>query len=49
MEYNSKMEKKVFLYNFQKKIAIDTLGLKEMGKFLWEGGKKSSALLAVSV
>ena len=36
-----KMEYQVFLCIFQKKSAMATLGLKEMGKFLWEGREKS--------
>jgi hypothetical protein len=44
MASTPKMESQVFLCIFQKKSAIATLGLKEMGKFLWEGGEKSSAL-----
>ena len=44
-----KMEYKVFLCIFQKNSTMATLGLKEMGKFLWEGRGKRSALLAVSV
>ena len=35
----------IFTMNF----VMATLGLKEMGKFLWEGYGKRSALLAVSV
>ena len=35
-----KMEYKVFLCIFQKNSAMATLGLKEMGKFLWEGREK---------
>ena len=35
----------IFLIDF----AMATLGLKEMGKFLWEGREKSFAHLAVSV
>ena len=35
-----KMEYQVFLYIFQKNSSMATLGLKEMGKFLWEGRKK---------
>jgi hypothetical protein len=34
------MEYQVFLCIFQKNLAMATLGLKEMGKFLWEGSKK---------
>jgi len=35
-----KMEYQVFFCIFQKNLAMATLGLKEMGKFLWEGRKK---------
>ena len=35
-----KMEYQVFLCIFQKNSAMATLGLKEMGKFLWEGREK---------
>ena len=35
-----KMEYQVFLCIFQKNSAMATLGLKEMGKFLWEGWEK---------
>ena len=49
MASNPKMEYQVFLCIFQKISAMATLGLKEMGKFLWEGRGKKSALLAVSV
>ena len=34
------MEYQVFLCIFQKNLAMATLGLKEMGKFLWEGREK---------
>ena len=34
------MEYQVFLNIFQKNQAMVTLGLKEMGKFLWEGREK---------
>ena len=39
---NKKIEykKNMFAYIFQKNSAIATLGLKEMGKFLWESRKK---------
>ena len=37
MASNPKMEYQVFLSIFQKNSAMATLGLKEMGKFLWEG------------
>ena len=40
MASNPKMEYQVFLCIFQKNSAMATLGLKEMGKFLWEGRKK---------
>ena len=36
-----KMKYQVFLCIFQKNSAMATLGLKEMGKILWEGRKKS--------
>ena len=35
-----KMEFQVFFCIFQKNSAMATLGLKEMGKFLWEGKEK---------
>ena len=35
-----KIEYQVFLCIFQKNFAMATLGLKEMGKFLWEGREK---------
>ena len=38
MASNPKME--YLLCIFQKKSAMATLGLKEMGKFLWEGREK---------
>jgi len=38
---NPKMEYQVFICIFQTNFAIATLGLKEMGKFLWEGREKS--------
>ena len=38
-----------FFCIFQTNLTMATLGLKEMGKFLWEGMEKGSALLAVSV
>ena len=41
MPSNSKMEYNVFLCILQKNSAMATLGLKEMGKFLWEGRGKS--------
>ena len=37
MESNPKMEYKVFICIFQNNSAMATLGLKEMGKCLWEG------------
>ena len=37
MASNPKMEYQVFLCIFQKNSAMATLGLKKMGKFLWEG------------
>ena len=40
MVSNPKMEYQVFLCIFQKNSAMATLGLKEMGKFLWEGREK---------
>ena len=40
MASNSKMEYQVFLCIFQKNSAMAPLGLKEMGKFLWEGREK---------
>jgi hypothetical protein len=36
MASNPKMEYQVFLCIFQKNSAMATLGLKKMGKFLWE-------------
>jgi hypothetical protein len=36
-----KMEYQVILCIFQNNSAMATLGLKEMGKFLWEGKEKS--------
>ena len=41
MASNPKMEYQVFLCIFQKNSAMATLGLKEMGKFLWAGREKS--------
>ena len=41
MASDPKMEYQVFLCIFQKNSAMATLGLKEMGKFLWEGREKS--------
>ena len=40
MASNRKMEYLVFLCIFQKNSAMATYGLKEMGKFLWEGREK---------
>ena len=40
MASNPKMEYQVYLCIFEKISAMATLGLKEMGKFLWEGRKK---------
>ena len=40
MASNPKMEFQVFLCVFQKDSAIATLGVKKMGKFLWEGMEK---------
>ena len=37
MASNPKMEFQVFLCTFQKNSAMATIGLREMGKFLWEG------------
>ena len=37
---NPKIEYQVFLCIFQKNSAMATYGLKEMGKFLWEGREK---------
>ena len=41
MAATPKMEYQVFLCIFQKNSAMATLGLKEMGKFLWEGREKA--------
>ena len=38
-----------FFFIFQMNFAMATLGLKEMGKFFWEGREKKSAQLTVSV
>ena len=38
-----------FFCSFPMNFAMATLGLKEMGKFLWEGREKKFAQLAVSV
>jgi hypothetical protein len=40
MASTPKMEYQGFLCIFQKNSAMATLGLKEMGKFLWKGRKK---------
>ena len=40
MASNPKMEYQVFRCIFQKKSAMATLGLKEMGKFFWEVREK---------
>ena len=40
MASTPKMEYQVFLCIFQKNSNMATLGLKEMGKFLWEGREK---------
>ena len=40
MASNLEVEYKVFLCIFQKNSAMATLGMKEMGKFLWEGRVK---------
>ena len=40
MASDPKMEYQVFLCIFQKNSTMATLGLKEMGKFLWEGREK---------
>ena len=40
MVSNAKMKYQVFLCIFQKNSAMATLGLMEMGKFLWEGREK---------
>ena len=40
MASTPKMEYQVFLCIFQKNSAMATLGLKKMGKFLWEGREK---------
>ena len=41
MASTPKMEYQAFLCIFQKNSAMATLGVKEMGKFLWEGREKS--------
>ena len=41
MASNPKMEYQAFLCIFHKNSALATLGLNEMGKFLWEGREKS--------
>ena len=40
MASNPKMKYQVFLCMFQKNSAMANLGLKEMGKFIYEGRKK---------
>ena len=40
MAFTPKMEYQVFLCIFQKNLAMATLGLKEVEKFLWEGREK---------
>ena len=40
MASNPKMEYQVFFAFFKKNSAMATLGLKEIGKFLWEGREK---------
>ena len=40
MVSNPKMEYQVFLCIFQNNSAMATLGLEDMGKFLWEGREK---------
>ena len=40
MASTPKMEFQVFLCIFQKNSGMGTLGLKEMGKFAWEGREK---------
>ena len=40
MASNPKMEYQVFLCILQKNLAMANLGLKEKGKFLWEGREK---------
>ena len=40
MASTPKIEYQVFLCIFQKTSTMATLGLKEMGKFLWEGREK---------
>ena len=40
MTSTHKMEYQIYLYVFQKNSALATLGLKEMGKFLWAGREK---------
>ena len=37
---NPKMEYQVFSCIFHESLAMATLGLKEMGKFLWEGRER---------
>jgi hypothetical protein len=45
MASNPKMEYQAFLCIFQQNSAMATLGLKEMGKFLWELGKLFSKFI----
>ena len=40
MAYTPKMEYQIFLFIFQKNSDVATFGLKEIGKFLWEGREK---------
>ena len=40
MACSPKMEYQGFFFIFQRNSAMATLGLKEMGKFLWEGREK---------
>ena len=49
MASTPKMEYQVFLCIFQKNSAMATLGLKEMGKFLWEGREKSLPLSLIHI
>jgi hypothetical protein len=46
MASTPKMEYQVFLCILQKNLAMATLVLKEMGKFLWEGREKGLPCLA---
>ena len=45
MASNLKTEYQVLLCIFQKNSAMATIGLKERGKFLWEGREESLSLL----